>query len=423
MLIVVLLKTMKKKEILVKEKEVKRWEMSQKVLEVIPKKSYKSSKSSISSEESFKHKSYQPEWLKKIFPSFHYRLVLMNESDLIRNDILAYSPVAIKSNNHLVAFIAIPEESIQIGRIALHTIGVDLYLPSINKEALIEVYKIKNIRHATQLYLKPDQPLKSSSVSTVFKSHLHLLLLRGTGTLGSPFVLKIGSKIFIKPDKSTTSFTVSGIKVVEESTTFGKDNYKNSNFTNDSVFDDNEPGTSSEYITLDEWSNDSCSETNNSKDPSGISEVVEGISRLNLSSTESGGYITIDEYNEGDSKSELSLNNESKLQNSNDNSSYIESNIITSTPRKRSSKGSKESNSLYKSTLTGKCREQLISSIHLDDNMDSCKIPNLHKWFYIRKSTEIIIEEESIIKGDEHLEKKNRRKTQKNIVKMDHIYN
>ncbi|CAL4093090.1 unnamed protein product, partial [Meganyctiphanes norvegica] len=364
------------------------------------RRSNKSSKASVSSEESFKS---QPEWLKKIFPSFHYRLVLMNESDLIRNDIVAYSPVALKCKNYEVAFLAIPEESIQVGHIALHATGVDLYLPSIENESLVDLYKISDIHHASKVYLKPDQSLKSSILSKV-QSHIHSLLLRGSGSLGVPFALKKGSKLFLKPDKATPSFTVSGITIVDESTYFKRDNDKVQNFTNDSVFD-SEQVSSSEYLTLDEWGEDSCSGINNSEEPNDLPEVIEGISKLNLSSNESGGYITIDEYQEGDSKNELSINNESEQSKKDETISGIECNIITSTPRKKTSKGSKDENSLYKPILADKCREKLISSIHMVDNTDSSKILYINNWFYIKNATEIIIEENCESKIEEQLKK------------------
>lgn len=123
-------------------KESKRSENESKSFGSDSKKSHKSSKASVSSEENYKHKLCQPEWLKKIFPSFQYRLVLVNESDLIRNDIVAYSPVVLKYKNKEVAFLAVPEENMKVGQIALHATGIDLYLPSLEQESLIELYKI-----------------------------------------------------------------------------------------------------------------------------------------------------------------------------------------------------------------------------------------------------------------------------------------
>ncbi|KAG0717949.1 Spermatogenesis-associated protein 5 [Chionoecetes opilio] len=50
------------------------------------------------------------EWLKKILPSLHYRVVLMNERDLIRCDITAYTPVELRVGDTAWGFLAMPEE-------------------------------------------------------------------------------------------------------------------------------------------------------------------------------------------------------------------------------------------------------------------------------------------------------------------------
>ncbi|XP_063859839.1 ATPase family gene 2 protein homolog A-like isoform X6 [Scylla paramamosain] len=61
----------------------------------------------------------EPEWLKKILASLHYRAVLMNERDLIRCDITAYTPVEVKTGSISCGFLAIPER-VRIGHLLVH---------------------------------------------------------------------------------------------------------------------------------------------------------------------------------------------------------------------------------------------------------------------------------------------------------------
>lgn len=60
------------------------------------------------------------DWLTKIFPALHYRLVLVNERDLVRLGVTAYSPVVVECGSASAAFLAVPDENVGIGQAKLH---------------------------------------------------------------------------------------------------------------------------------------------------------------------------------------------------------------------------------------------------------------------------------------------------------------
>lgn len=60
------------------------------------------------------------DWLKKIYADFHYRIVVLNDRDLARCGVPAYSPVVIELDQSACAFLAIPDESVRIGHILIH---------------------------------------------------------------------------------------------------------------------------------------------------------------------------------------------------------------------------------------------------------------------------------------------------------------
>nr|XP_053640486.1 uncharacterized protein LOC128694406 [Cherax quadricarinatus] len=62
----------------------------------------------------------ESEWLKKIFGSLHYRIVLINVRDFVRCNITAYTPVEVVLDNTSCAFLAIPDQNVRIGHVALH---------------------------------------------------------------------------------------------------------------------------------------------------------------------------------------------------------------------------------------------------------------------------------------------------------------
>lgn len=350
--------------------------------------------------ETIKSKFEEPEWLKKIFPSFHYQIVLLNERDLIRCNISAYSPVELEYDGHSCAFLAVPDENVQIGCIVLHRLGCEVYFPSLKSTSLVLVKRIASVEVAKEVIL--------SSCKTQSKKGQHLIeeqikhQLYSTCPLGSEFTLKIGSKVHLHTLKrSDQVYQVSNYVLPDNEISDPnsisevladrlQDISLNSCSSNDSVFDKSST-VPSQLLTLDEYK---CSDS---------SALASDLSKLRLSSDDTGAaFVTIDEYHEGSSSEE---------------SKDLDAGIVTSTPNKKSN------TTLHKSLLAARMREKIITSGESEEGIKQWKIvdPSLQKhWIRIGRETKITIQNIDEVNTKTHNEQE--KDYNENVYYKSHAY-
>ncbi|XP_042208704.1 peroxisome biogenesis factor 1-like isoform X2 [Homarus americanus] len=313
----------------------------------------------------------EPDWLKKIFYGFHYRIVLMNERDLIRCNVCAYSPVEVKCGSNSCAFLAIPDETVRIGHVTLHHKSCLQYLPALTHNKFLWIKKITNIVYADEVLVTPSKVLIEKECS--FMEQQLKCLLFSNYPLGAPFTLNIGSKVYLPSTCNTdNSFTLNNYslcKVYGEDSLTKEDslieNLQNldisSRDSDDSVLGRSE-SIPSELLTLDECVGSETSLTDCSPRP-----------YLSGSDT-SSAFVTLDEIRTGDS---MEVSN-------------LESDMLTSTPKK----SNENKKNIYKSLLTSKVYNKDISTIQNDksetgatDGSQQCS-----RWIRIGRDTKVIVQ-------------------------------
>lgn len=219
-----------------------------------------------------------------------------------------------------------------------------------------------------------------SSCKTQNKKERHLIeeqikhQLFSTCPLGSEFTLKIGSKVHLHTLKRADQvFQVSNyvlsVNEISEPNSISEvladrlqDISLNSCSSNDSVFEKSST-VPSQLLTLDEYK---CSDS---------SALAADLSKLRLSSDDTGaGFVTIDEYHEGNSIEE---------------SKDLDAGIVTSTPNKKSNA------TLHKSLLAARMREKIITSGESDEGIKQWKVadPSLQNhWVRVGRDTKITIQ-------------------------------
>ncbi|XP_069943136.1 ATPase family gene 2 protein homolog A isoform X3 [Cherax quadricarinatus] len=158
----------------------------------------------------------EPEWLKKIFGSLHYRIVLINVRDLVRCNITAYTPVEVVLDNTSCAFLAIPDQNVRIGHVALHHKSCVQYFPEICSNTLLWVRKINTVNLTDEVLLTPSNTLPEQQHSFIERQLKYLLY--NNFPLGSPFTLKLGDKVYLPSlNNADISFSVTSYNVCNKS--------------------------------------------------------------------------------------------------------------------------------------------------------------------------------------------------------------
>ncbi|KAK3892122.1 hypothetical protein Pcinc_004089 [Petrolisthes cinctipes] len=132
-------------------------------------------------------------WLKKISAALHYRLILLNERDLVRCGVTAYSPVVVEwhcggggddgssgggQQCISVAFLAVPDECVGIGEAKLHYKSSELYLPGIQNHSSVWIRKMtRGVVCVSEVVLTPG-----SKTQTMQDSQQARKTLSGTQT-------------------------------------------------------------------------------------------------------------------------------------------------------------------------------------------------------------------------------------------------
>ncbi|KAK7084891.1 Vacuolar protein sorting-associated protein 4A [Halocaridina rubra] len=301
----------------------------------------------------------EPDWMKKILPGFHYRIVVMNELDMIRCSITAYAPVLLEHNNNKCAFIAMPDTSVQIGHVMLHTAGCLQYLPSITMNSFVWIKRIDEVRAATQVLLTPKKKMSTEQTISM-ESHLKNIML-SSYPLGSPFTVTVGSVIY--PYAMSTcdsqSFTVVNCLTegIHQNTLAGEDrlletmaNLNLSDNVPETVHSENKEKT----LHSDKFQQSHCNESG---------------SFIN------NEYIAVDEYKEGDPVVDVNPN---------------QKRFITSTPQKC---GSESEVNIFKSPLMTGFSVNKLSLVSEEQNMSSIcnSIQGENSWFRVDSDSEIKI--------------------------------
>ncbi|KAK4315038.1 hypothetical protein Pmani_013709 [Petrolisthes manimaculis] len=124
----------------------------------------------------------EPDWLKKISAALHYRLILLNERDLVRCGVTAYSPVVVEwqcggdggddgssgggQQCISVAFLAIPDECVGIGEAKLHYKSSELYLPGIQNHSSVWIRKMtRGVVCVSEVVLTPGSKTQTTQDS------------------------------------------------------------------------------------------------------------------------------------------------------------------------------------------------------------------------------------------------------------------
>ena len=80
---------------------------------------------------------------------------MINELDLLRCDLTAYTPVLLEHSGHVNAFIAVPDSGIRIGHVMLHEIGEVFIAKCFYREysrCIIGYYSLKHCQVLLSLY-------------------------------------------------------------------------------------------------------------------------------------------------------------------------------------------------------------------------------------------------------------------------------
>ncbi|XP_045131393.1 ATPase family protein 2 homolog isoform X2 [Portunus trituberculatus] len=305
----------------------------------------------------------EPEWLKKILAALHYRAVLMNEKDLIRCNITAYTPVEVKAGSLSCGFLAIPER-VRIGHLLLHQ-GSSQYLPELENHALIYVRKIDSVRYVDELKLLYCKTFTNEE-KLYFEKQMKAFLY-SSFPLGAPFTVNVGCKIYLPSlQRSDTVFTVQSFKLCESFC---------------------EEETSCEYVAEEQESITEKSDTFPSQlitideCEGSVSSVTEKVSKLQISYPAPHCNIQLEKTA---------------------NVTNFETNIFTSTPIKSSFEGSQHNQNV---TFPPKISSKDISSISGLVSETVSYLDKVTPWVRIGTSTKIILQPMSVKKVDVHLHK------------------
>ncbi|KAK8407506.1 hypothetical protein O3P69_002211 [Scylla paramamosain] len=306
----------------------------------------------------------EPEWLKKILASLHYRAVLMNERDLIRCDITAYTPVEVKTGSISCGFLAIPER-VRIGHLLVHQ-GSSQYLPELKNCSLICVKKIDCVRYVDELKVLHSKTFTDEE--NLYYEKQVKAFLYSSFPLGAPYTVKVGCKIYLPSLLGNdTVFTVQSHKLCESFYEEGATSCEYIAEEHDSTYEKSDTFPS-QLITIDE-----CEGS--------VSSVTEKVSKLHISSPAPPSNIQLEET---------------------PNVTNFENNIFTSTPIKLSCEGSQHNHNV---TFMSKITSKDISSISGLVSETVSYFEKVTPWVRTGMNTKIILQPTSVRKVDVHLHK------------------
>ncbi|XP_063859836.1 ATPase family gene 2 protein homolog A-like isoform X4 [Scylla paramamosain] len=307
---------------------------------------------------------YITEWLKKILASLHYRAVLMNERDLIRCDITAYTPVEVKTGSISCGFLAIPER-VRIGHLLVHQ-GSSQYLPELKNCSLICVKKIDCVRYVDELKVLHSKTFTDEE--NLYYEKQVKAFLYSSFPLGAPYTVKVGCKIYLPSLLGNdTVFTVQSHKLCESFYEEGATSCEYIAEEHNSTYEKSDTFPS-QLITIDE-----CEGS--------VSSVTEKVSKLHISSPAPPSNIQLEET---------------------PNVTNFENNIFTSTPIKLSCEGSQHNHNV---TFMSKITSKDISSISGLVSETVSYFEKVTPWVRTGMNTKIILQPTSVRKVDVHLHK------------------
>ncbi|XP_066963907.1 LOW QUALITY PROTEIN: ATPase family gene 2 protein homolog A-like [Macrobrachium rosenbergii] len=301
----------------------------------------------------------EPDWLKKIWSGFHYRMAVINEVDLIRCNLTAFTPVLLEHSGNSNAFIVVPDNGIRVGHVMLHNIGVMQYFSSVSSNTLITIRKLDNVKFAKEIQLSPKQPL-SKEECIAMEIHMKTLMF-SSFPLGAPFTIRKNCLVYPNSSEEFDSqvFTVKGCILQEQC--FNVDS------ETDQLLEDMSAlhiQSSEEVIDVESSvSEPSLFADRNDEDHDG-------------SSLSQAAYITIDEYKEGDSLDEVKVDDEC---------------FVTSTPNR---KFSKDTTNICKTLLSSKssanvtCLEPVSKDVASKRPKESAE----NFWLRVGRDTKIAVE-------------------------------